>query len=73
MPDDAKLWERAVQSIGKAIGVPAVSLHSLRHTHASLLLNRGVDVLTVSKRLGYSGQWPPQQAGERALATPTTH
>ena len=34
--------------------MPAVSLHSLRHTHASLLLNRGVDILTVSKRLRHS-------------------
>jgi integrase len=55
MPDPTtKLWERAVRSLGKAVGVPAVSLHSLRHTHASLLLSRGVDVLTVSKRLGHS-------------------
>ena len=30
------------------------TFHSLRHTHASLLLNSGVDILTVSKRLGHS-------------------
>jgi integrase len=55
MPDPTtKLWERAVRSLGKAVGVPAVSLHSLRHTHASLLISRGVDILTVSKRLGHA-------------------
>jgi integrase len=30
------------------------TFHSLRHTHASVLLNNGVDILTVSKRLGHS-------------------
>ena len=30
------------------------TFHSLRHTHASTLLNNGVDILTVSKRLGHS-------------------
>ena len=32
----------------------AATFHSLRHTHASVLLNAGVDILTVSKRLGHS-------------------
>lgn len=30
-----------------------VRLHDLRHTHATLLLQSGVDVLTVAKRLGH--------------------
>jgi integrase len=30
------------------------TFHSLRHTHASMLIRAGVDVLTVSKRLGHS-------------------
>ncbi len=30
------------------------AFHSLRHTHASVLLNNGVDILPVSKRLGHS-------------------
>src|SRR3989442_11852591 len=36
-----------------AIGMPQVTLHSLRHTHASVLLRGGVDVLSVSRRLGH--------------------
>jgi integrase len=36
-----------------AIGMPDVTLHSLRHTHASMLISAGVDVLTVSRRLGH--------------------
>nr|DAT07447.1 MAG TPA: Integrase [Caudoviricetes sp.] len=31
-----------------------VTFHALRHTHASILLSKGVQLLTVSKRLGHS-------------------
>jgi integrase len=37
-----------------AIGMPAVTLHSLRHVHASMLIAAGVDVLTISRRLGHA-------------------
>ena len=33
--------------------LPPVPFHALRHTHASMLLGAGVDVLTVSRRLGH--------------------
>ena len=35
-------------------GVPVVSIHGLRHTHASLLLYADVSVQSISKRLGHS-------------------
>lgn len=35
-------------------GFPHVTLHSLRHTNASLMIAEGVDICTVSKRLGHS-------------------
>lgn len=35
-------------------GMEQVSLHSLRHTNATLLINSGADVRTVSGRLGHS-------------------
>jgi integrase len=38
----------------KAIGLPYVTLHTLRHTHASQLITSGMDILTVSRRLGHS-------------------
>jgi integrase len=34
-------------------GLPHVTLHSLRHTHASQLITSGMDILTVSRRLGH--------------------
>ena len=36
-----------------AIGWRAITLHSLRHTHASQLIAAGVDVLTISRRMGH--------------------
>jgi integrase len=45
-----KAWPRAM----KAIGMPAATIHSLRHTHASMLIASGMDVLTISRRLGHS-------------------
>lgn len=35
-------------------GLPELTLHDLRHTHASLLLRAGVPVKVVSERLGHS-------------------
>lgn len=43
-----------MQKILKRIGMPPYSLHSLRHTNATLLIGAGVDVRTVSGRLGHS-------------------
>ena len=31
-----------------------VTFHALRHTHASVLIKCGVDILTVAKRLGHA-------------------
>jgi integrase len=36
------------------IGVPDVTFHGLRHTHASQLIDAGVDIVTISKRLGHA-------------------
>jgi len=38
----------------KAIGLPHVTLHTLRYTHASQLITSGIDILTVSRRIGHS-------------------
>jgi integrase len=41
-------WRKAM----KRAGLKA-TFHSLRHTHASTLITRGLDVLTISRRLGH--------------------
>ena len=40
--------------IAKDVGLKGFKLHSLRHTFASILVSRGVDLYTVSKILGHS-------------------
>jgi integrase len=40
--------------LAERIGMPEITFHSLRHTHASQLIAAGIDVVTVSKRLGHS-------------------
>jgi integrase len=50
-PDDlTRIWARVVL----AKKLPRVTFHALRHTHASVLINAGLDVLTISRRLGHS-------------------
>jgi integrase len=36
-----------------ALGKPEITFHSLRHTHASQLIAAGLDVVTISRRLGH--------------------
>ena len=49
-PDNlSRDWRRGV----RALGLPSVSFHALRHSHASALIARGLDVVTVSRRLGH--------------------
>ena len=38
----------------KNVDIPIISIHGLRHTHASLLLYAGVSVVSVAHRLGHS-------------------
>jgi integrase len=45
-----RAWHRAL----KRAGLPRVSFHSLRHFHASQLINAGTDILTISRRLGHA-------------------
>jgi integrase len=34
--------------------MPEITFHGLRHTHASQLIDAGVDIVTISKRLGHA-------------------
>ncbi len=40
--------------IAATIGMPEITFHALRHTHASQLIASGVDIVTISKRLGHA-------------------
>lgn len=45
----------------KMANVPIISLHSLRHTHASLLIFAGVSIASIAKRLGHSSVTTTQE------------
>lgn len=45
----------------KSAGVPVISIHGLRHTHASLLLFAGVSIASVAQRLGHSSMTTTQK------------
>ena len=46
----SKEWARVAASIG----FPGITFHALRHTHASQLIDAGIDIVTISKRLGHA-------------------
>ncbi len=50
------LWAITNQWIDavKTLGLPKITFHALRHCHASALIAAGLDVVTVSRRLGHS-------------------
>ena len=45
----------------KNVGIPVISIHGLRHTHASLLLFAGVSIASVAQRLGHSSMTNTQK------------
>src|ERR1035441_3195612 len=58
-PDGSPLMPNSVSATGSRLcrrtGMPkGASLHTVRHSHASLLLSEGVDIVTVSARMGHS-------------------
>src|SRR5207247_11407143 len=67
LPDDALLFgtiegeplspnaqSAAWADFADSIDMPDVTFHALRHTHASQLIDAGVDIVTISKRLGHA-------------------
>ena len=46
----SRQWRNTV----KAKKLPKVTFHALRHTHASQLIASGMDVLTISRRIGHA-------------------
>jgi integrase len=67
LPDDALLFSNldgepsnpnvvsmAWGVFAASIRMPDITFHALRHTHASQLIDAGVDIVTISKRLGHA-------------------
>jgi integrase len=52
-----RTWKTTVARCRAGLGEdapPVITIHELRHTHASLLLSAGEPVKTVSQRLGHA-------------------
>ncbi|NLZ99536.1 MAG: site-specific integrase [Clostridiaceae bacterium] len=52
-------WEKRFIELGiskgcKEAGVKRIHVHGLRHSHASLLISLGVNIVLISKRLGHA-------------------
>ena len=47
------IMEKEMERGVKASGVKRIRVHDLRHSHASLLINMGVDPLEIAERLGH--------------------
>lgn len=45
----------------KKLRIPVISIHGLRHTHASLLLFAGVSIASVARRLGHASMTTTQK------------
>lgn len=63
--EDEKVYNSTVNGIlsrlCKKADVPVISIHGLRHTHASLLLFAGVSVGSVARRLGHASMTTTQK------------
>jgi integrase len=52
-PQSPRAFSKEWADVAAAIGLP-VTFHALRHTHASHLIDAGVDVVKISRRLGHA-------------------
>ncbi len=55
------LLNKKLENYCNKVGVPIISIHGLRHTHASLLLYEGVSIASVAKRLGHANTTTTQE------------
>ena len=62
---ESKVYNSTVNGILKKhcknVNVPVLSIHGLRHTHASLLLFAGVSIASVARRLGHASMTTTQK------------
>jgi integrase len=52
--DIQKRYSKAWGDLADQMKMADLAFHNLRHIHASQLTDAGVDIVTISKRLGYS-------------------
>jgi integrase len=53
-PQSPRAFSKEWADVAASIGLPDITFHALRHTHASHLIDAGIDVVKISRRLGHS-------------------
>lgn len=53
-PPSQKRYSKAWSDFADQVQMPDLGFHNLRHTHASQLIDSGVDIVTISRRLGHA-------------------
>ena len=53
-PQSPRAFSKEWADVAASIGMPEITLHALRHTHASHLIDAGLDVVKISRRLGHA-------------------
>lgn len=65
VPHDKRVFNSTVNNLLEKycykLNIPTISIHGLRHTHASLLLYEGVSIASVAKRLGHANTTTTQE------------
>ncbi len=65
VPDGRQIYNSTANSVlGRRCqdaGIPEITIHGLRHTHASLLLFAGVSIASVARRLGHASMTTTQK------------
>jgi len=53
-PQSPRAFSKEWADVAASIGMAEITLHALRHTHASHLIDAGLDVVKISRRLGHA-------------------
>jgi integrase len=53
-PQSPRAFSKDWADVAESIGLPDITFHALRHTHASHLIDAGIDVVKISRRLGHA-------------------
>jgi integrase len=53
-PQSPRAFSKDWADVAASVGQPEITFHALRHTHASHLIDAGIDVVKISRRLGHA-------------------
>ncbi|MBL7575764.1 Site-specific recombinase XerD [Peptoniphilus asaccharolyticus DSM 20463] len=52
-PFQKRVFEKAIKKYSKLAKIKTIRVHDLRHSHASLLIHNGINIVSISNRLGH--------------------